>query len=535
MGASQQEWELEEGIPQKDDPFIQQYLRGRASLIVEEQKQRHDFTLHKALSPIAATACKIVSKIRARDLKLPSEQVEKSDLWRILRRMPKGSLLHAHLHTLVDVDFLVNLAFSTPGICIAAPAAFVVESDYDSAPFYFRYSSHSDQGTDEPTLWEPSYRPSTLIPLQQAASKFPNGGEPCFREWLQARCLARSECLPHGNNADRTVNSLLTYEPILRASLRHIYGHLAIDAVKYIEIRHSFDLPFQREANNEPAEDSFMDWCRVFQDEVNSFKATDDGHSFHGARVIWTSNRLSFSRYVFDDMVQCILAKTEFPDVICGFDVMGQDSDRPLTDLVPILFWFRRQCMEEGVDIPFLFHAGDYQSDTGQVESNAFDAILLGSRRIGHGLSLYKHPLLIDLAKEKKILLECCPESGGQAMQADSSSSSLPALLSRGASVALCHDSAAASKRNTGIVTSRFWKTLVTSGDMGLTDLAMMAENSVRWSCLADQPSSEWLSDIRQGILGEGMKAIRLREWYSEFERFCEWIALEFAEEDIDD
>ena len=35
------EWELEEGIPQVNDPFIQQYLKGRSSLIEEEQKQRH--------------------------------------------------------------------------------------------------------------------------------------------------------------------------------------------------------------------------------------------------------------------------------------------------------------------------------------------------------------------------------------------------------------------------------------------------------------------------------------------------------------
>ena len=35
------EWELEEGIPQVEDPFIQQYLNGRNSLIDQEQKQRH--------------------------------------------------------------------------------------------------------------------------------------------------------------------------------------------------------------------------------------------------------------------------------------------------------------------------------------------------------------------------------------------------------------------------------------------------------------------------------------------------------------
>jgi adenosine deaminase CECR1 len=41
MGDRNIEWELEEGIPQVEDPFIQQYLKGREALIAEEQKRRH--------------------------------------------------------------------------------------------------------------------------------------------------------------------------------------------------------------------------------------------------------------------------------------------------------------------------------------------------------------------------------------------------------------------------------------------------------------------------------------------------------------
>lgn len=35
------DWELQQGVPQVEDPFIQQYLRGRDALIAEEQKRRH--------------------------------------------------------------------------------------------------------------------------------------------------------------------------------------------------------------------------------------------------------------------------------------------------------------------------------------------------------------------------------------------------------------------------------------------------------------------------------------------------------------
>lgn len=41
------DWELEEGIPQVEDPFIQKYLNGRNSLIAQEQKQRHGQQHHQ--------------------------------------------------------------------------------------------------------------------------------------------------------------------------------------------------------------------------------------------------------------------------------------------------------------------------------------------------------------------------------------------------------------------------------------------------------------------------------------------------------
>jgi hypothetical protein len=40
------EWELDQGIPQPEDPFISKYYQGREALIEQEKKQRHGkFTL----------------------------------------------------------------------------------------------------------------------------------------------------------------------------------------------------------------------------------------------------------------------------------------------------------------------------------------------------------------------------------------------------------------------------------------------------------------------------------------------------------
>jgi adenosine deaminase CECR1 len=51
---------------------------------------------------------------------LAKDRMEKSKLWQIVRKMPKGALLHCHLEAMCDLDWLIEEAFQTEGICIAA-------------------------------------------------------------------------------------------------------------------------------------------------------------------------------------------------------------------------------------------------------------------------------------------------------------------------------------------------------------------------------------------------------------------------------
>ena len=43
--------------------------------------------------------------------------------------------------------------------------------------------------------------------------------------------------------------------------------------------------------------------------------------------------------------------------------------------------------------------------------NNLVDAILMGTKRIGHGFALAKHPHLQEIVKRENICIECCPVS----------------------------------------------------------------------------------------------------------------------------
>ncbi len=249
--------------------------------------------------------------------------------------------------------------------------------------------------------------------------------------------------------------------------------------------------------------------------------------------MIYTSIRKLPKRAIISSMKQCIAAKTAHPHLIAGYDLVGQeDLGRPLTDLIPELFWFRKACLEHGVDVPFFFHAGECLGSGDEADSNLFDAVLLGTRRIGHGFSLYKHPLLIELIKDKAILVESCPVSN-EILRLTSSVTAhpLPALLARGVPVALCNDDPAILGHGKCGLTHDYWQALQGWENLGLEGLGSLAENSVRWAAFVDQKAGEYVKDVRDGAFGKGVRAERVREWSAEFESFCAWVVETFGVE----
>ena len=238
----------------------------------------------------------------------------------------------------------------------------------------------------------------------------------------------------------RIVNSVVHYEPIWRAFLRRLMSLLAADGVRWAELRFSWALDFFREGREEPEAD-YVAMMDILDEEVEAFKKSEAGKDgrFWGLRVIWATIRFFPTRDVIQDMDNAITTKMTHPRLIAGYDMVGQeDAGRPLRDLLPELFWFRKQCADEGVNMPFFFHAGECLGTGNSTDRNLFDAVLLGTRRIGHGFSLYKHPLLVDLVKEKKILVESCPISNEVLRLCGSvMSHPLPALLARGVAVSL--------------------------------------------------------------------------------------------------
>jgi adenosine deaminase CECR1 len=135
-----------------------------------------------------------------------------------------------------------------------------------------------------------------------------------------------------------------------------------------------------------------------------------------GLKIIYCAPRSIPKKMMQREIDDCIDLKQRFPDLICGFDLVGAE-DRPnnIGYYRDELLEMQARCRTLGFDLPFLFHAGETLLDTGGSlltrNSNLYDAVLLGARRVGHGFSLLKHPVLVEEFRQKRICIELCPTS----------------------------------------------------------------------------------------------------------------------------
>lgn len=218
-------------------------------------------------------------------------------------------------------------------------------------------------------------------------------------------------------------------------------------------------------------------WYDLFIEELEAFQATDEGRNFWGARIIWTVSRGKPREDIISDMQRALVQKAKFADLISGYDLVAQeDLGRPLSDLTPELIWFRKEADALNLTMPYFFHAGETLGDGNATDDNLFDAAIFNTRRIGHGFSLFKHPLLMDMYRDKDIMVEVCLVSN-EALRLNGNvlQHPLPAMIAHGVSTALSNDDPAIEGQDDAGLSYDFYEAIQGFANLGLAGLVSSA------------------------------------------------------------
>jgi len=408
--------------------------------------------------------------------------------------MPKGALLHAHLDLTVGARTLLDIALRHPAIHISSPELITSANMAFIQPKLRPIPSNSK--TSVTSLTDPAYLPNAWVPLATARERFDAtlGGPDGFDRWLISKMSINPSdaYITHNNNiriwdvfrsAVALTRPLVYYFPIWGDYIRHFLQETFEDGISYVEARINFTPKFMIGSDGEE-NIPHVDWLRTLNLVVNQFK--EEHPDFFGAKIIYSVVRDCDGDIMRDHLEDCIQMKQTFPELIVGFDLVGDENIlHPLHHYVDQLMTFKQRQKETNVDIPFIFHAGETCGDGARADENLYDAILLGTKRIGHGFSLVKHPKLMQICREKGIALEICPISNEILRLASSMPMHpLPILLNHGVPVALSSDDPAIFQ-NMGL-SFDFYQVLVASETTGLLMLGHLARDSIAHSMLGE-------------------------------------------------
>lgn len=225
--------------------------------------------------------------------------MESTKLWEIVRKMPKGALLHAHIGATVDLEWVFNEAINTPGMCISSSTPLTSEHTLADALLKIRFAGPGK--TEAPSIWDANYPAGSLVPLKTAANEFPGGGRAGFVAWIKDRCsITKADTLKHHLGVDDVwrklsagfvvLGPIIYYEPILRSFLQKLFTTLLEDGVYWAELRAVFTSQVTLQDQEVPV-DGVTELPRLFSEEIAKFMATDSGKDFWGVRFIWTAMR----------------------------------------------------------------------------------------------------------------------------------------------------------------------------------------------------------------------------------------------------
>ncbi|XP_035002833.2 adenosine deaminase 2-A isoform X2 [Hippoglossus stenolepis] len=434
---------------------------GRVALTAAEQKLGAYLHRQKEQEMSAAQFPPAIHFFKAKPL------IQKSSIFKLLQKMPKGAALHIHSSTLVGVDWLVKNVTYRPHcyICFTWDNSVrFLFSDRQPFPrwdcFYWQLLETLRAKIGDPTSFDSSLMQHLTLFTEDPDNEYPD--QDVVWEKFEKAFIAAA--------------GLITHAPVLRDYFYKGLEELHQDNIMYLELRSGISKTYELDGT---IHDKV--WTlKTFQEVTKKF--VDDHPDFLGARIIISVHRALSVSEVKEAIKEAIQLQKNFPDVVAGFDMVGrEDSGRSL--------WYFREALsipaDLGVTLPYFFHAGETDDEGTDVDQNILDALLFNTTRIGHGYALAHHLLAKELSRRRNVAVELCPISN-QVLKLVSDLRNHPAavLMSEGHPMVISSDDP--SLFSTTGLSYDFYQAFVGIG--GLTanvgTLKELALNSIRYSSL---------------------------------------------------
>ncbi|XP_059366682.1 adenosine deaminase 2-A [Carassius carassius] len=443
---------------------MSQQVGGRVELTAAEQQL--DSLLHNLkLKEMAASPfppSKHFFKVR--------HIVQKSLVFKLLQKMPKGAALHIHSTAMVSVDWLVMNATYRPYCYICFMWDGSVQFLFSTNTPFLRWGCSFWKRLDvlraslsDVTAFDKSLMRNLTLFTEDPEMSYPT--QDAVWDRFEKTFLALS--------------GLITYAPVFKDYIYQALKELYEDNIMYLELRVGQSKVYELDGTTHDRAWSL----EVYRNITEQFRANHP--DFIGSRLIFSVHRSLSVSQVKQAVQEAIEMQRKYPDIVAGFDLVGrEDTGRSI--------WYLRDALslpsEIKTQLPFFFHAGETDLDGTDVDRNVLDALLFNTSRIGHGFALVHHPLAKQLSRTRGVAVELCPISN-QVLKLVSDLRNHPAavLMSDGHPIVVSSDDP--TLFGTTGLSYDFYQVFVGIGGLSanLGTLKELAMNSIRYSSLSPQ------------------------------------------------
>ena len=452
------------------------------------------------------------------------ELIKQTEVLKAAQHMPKGAHLHIHFNAclaprvLLDIACRMECMFVTSDLPLVAVAGTDPLESFHLCEIQFEIRNSNNREKPRGNIFSPGYAPERkeVMTLHEFLREFPADtvGKSAM-DWLVSRLVFDEEETYHipqtakgawarFNARTRMMKGLFNYQTAYTKYTRLFLQSLLDDNIQYAEIRPNFMQSNQIWQDDGKEQLDNRETVNIIIRECEAFQEVNPGRSFDGVKIIYCTPRSFAPATVRARLAECIAFKQEWPEYIAGFDLVGEESmGKPLHAFMPELLEFQQACDEVGVSIPFLFHCGETLDKGTAVDGNLYDALLLRSKRIGHGFALPNHPHVMQAMKQNNVCVEVCPISNEiLGLTPRISGHAVYNLLANSVPCTVASDNGTLFQST---LSHDFYQVLVGKDDMGLYGWRRLAEWSLEHACLEparrQAARARWLDNWRDYVV----------------------------------
>jgi adenosine deaminase-related growth factor len=403
----------------------EEFLKQKNLLLEKDRSESFDWKVFKNRTLEEEFANSVLQENKAKDLEMfkkftctpfyaihfseVKKHIETKDsiLLNAMKTLPKGIIHHCHIDALVDANWLIEKVINSDTLYLK----FIGDSSIDNlntADFQFFNKGINDQQKEEGWL--------KVETVRQQYKK----GKEAFDQWLY-ECFTivptNSKDIVYTENElwsrfSRTfvsIRGIFSYVPFTKLYVEEIIKRYSKKDLQQVEIRIPYYEPYD-DSGIVPFSEMFGELVKTIEETKKTLNLVDD--DYFELKFIISPVRNTKEEEMREIMEITIDLFKKYPKYVVGFDMVGHEHLMTLEAHLDSLLDFKDKQKKLGIDIPFYFHAGETTDSGSGTDENLFDALILNTKRIGHGYSLSRHlPTLGPIIKEKEICLEISPIS----------------------------------------------------------------------------------------------------------------------------